>query len=119
MAFGNDAPDVLRKLRDRYEPIRELGRGRLGAVWLAREKAGGRLVAIKVLRPPQQDEAILDRLADAVRDAGRLVHPNIVRVHELRRAPGDGAIAIVSQHVQGPTLKDVLRREAPLDPARV
>ena len=85
----------------RYAVERELGRGGMGVVFLARDLALDRLVAIKLLPPALAASA--DRRARFLREArtaARLSHPNIVPIHSAastrrcrartrtRRAPG-------------------------------
>ena len=66
-----------------YRVVRELGRGRLGPVVLARHRASGQTVALKVLRP---EWACLPKyVARLTRDAyaaSQVAHPNLVRLDE-------------------------------------
>jgi serine/threonine protein kinase len=100
-------------LGHQYEIIREIGRGGMGAVYLAREKALERLVAIKVLRPelaasPESRE----RFRREARIAANLSHPGILQLHtfgEIR-----GVWYFVMSYVRGETLADLLRRRGKL-----
>src|SRR5215208_5889819 len=87
-----DAADdaaVVQALAERYPVVRLLGRGRMGAVYLARDVALQRLVAVKVLLPefaadPERRELFRrEALANA-----RLAHPNIVPVYAVGEAAG-------------------------------
>ncbi|HRU07417.1 MAG TPA: serine/threonine-protein kinase [Candidatus Brocadiia bacterium] len=84
--------------------IRRLGHGGAGEVFLAREEASGRLVAVKALWPElvQNDESF-ERFALEAILASRLHHPNIVRVHELGEAAG--RYYLVMEYVNGPSLR--------------
>src|SRR4051794_10140552 len=73
---------VAAHLGDKFQIVRELGRGAMGVVFLARDIALHRLVAIKVLRReltghPEHHE----RFRREARMTARLSHPNIVPVH--------------------------------------
>jgi eukaryotic-like serine/threonine-protein kinase len=66
-----------------YEIMRELGRGGMGCVFLARDAAvGGRLVAIKIILATARDEAAEAhaRFLHEIRNLARLRHPNIVTI---------------------------------------
>jgi tetratricopeptide (TPR) repeat protein len=76
-AEGTDQPSV-----PGYEIIHLLGRGAMGVVWLAREVALDRLVALKLI-PTGGDPALGQRLLREGQAAAQLKHPNIVAVHAL------------------------------------
>ena len=106
-------------LESEYELLGELGRGGSAVVYRARDRALGREVAIKVVRPrfaASADEA-LERLTREARTVARLEHPRIVTVHAVRRL-SDGGLALVMQLVPGRTLKDAVIEDGPFDPAR-
>ncbi|TCZ89042.1 bifunctional serine/threonine-protein kinase/formylglycine-generating enzyme family protein [Lysobacter sp. N42] len=80
----NDAPPLPRV--DGYQLIREVGRGGMSTVYLARQLALGREVALKVMAPQVLgDEISRRRFENEVRTIARLEHPHIVRIHELGR----------------------------------
>ena len=95
-----------------WKPVsdrRELGRGGMGAVYLAREKALERLVAIKVLKPElagSQDSR--ERFRREARIVANLFHPGILQLHTF----GDvgGVWFFVMSYVRGESLADLLRR---------
>lgn len=95
----------------RFEIGRELGRGGHGVVFLARDPALNRYVALKVPRP----EVLLTpdlsrRFLREAQAAGSLDHPNLVAVYEVGE---DGPLHyIASAYCEGPTLAEWLRREA-------
>lgn len=104
-------------LEDEYELLGELGRGASAVVYRARDRALGRLVAIKVVRPhsiASADDALL-RLAREARTVARLQHPNIVTVHAVKRLP-TGGLALVMQLVPGRTLKQAIVEHGPFAP---
>jgi eukaryotic-like serine/threonine-protein kinase len=65
-----------------YELLHELGRGAMGVVWLARERALDRLVALKVIAGAD-DPLLAQRLLREGQAVARLSHPNIVAIHAL------------------------------------
>ncbi len=104
-------------LEDEYELLGELGRGASAIVYRARDRALGRLVAIKVVRAhsiASADDAML-RLAREARTVAKLQHPNIVTVHAVKRLR-TGGLALVMQLVPGRTLKQAIVEQGPFAP---
>jgi eukaryotic-like serine/threonine-protein kinase len=90
----------------RYELMSELGRGGMGTVYLARDTALDREVALKVLdvdADRQADPSIAARLAQEARILGRLEHPGVVPVHDFGRLP-DGRLFYAMKRVRGERL---------------
>jgi hypothetical protein len=87
----------------RYVLEAELGVGGMGVVWRARDEELSDLVALKFLpEVVARDDSAVDELREETREARRLTHPNIVRVHQFER---DGSMAAVSmEYVDGTTL---------------
>jgi serine/threonine-protein kinase len=79
MTNTSDLPDIRKQLGDRYAIERELGRGGMGAVYLARDLRLDRPVALKVL-PAElaQDSSLRERFLRETRTAASFSHPNIV-----------------------------------------
>jgi|GEM_PF-1061946 len=113
-------PALEEHLREALSPafllVRRLGAGGMASVWLAREPALRRLVAVKLLSTDLSASgaarARFEREAQAV--AG-LVHPNVVGIHGIG-ALADGTPYFVMQHVGGKSLAGRLEEEGPLDP---
>ena len=104
-----DFPSDLRSLESDYELIRELGQGGMAAVYLARQRATGRLVAIKAIRARYLDDPdAIKRFAREARTVAGLDHPNIVKTEAIRQID-DRAVAIVMEHAPGGTVRDRLR----------
>jgi len=106
----------------RYQIQRELGRGAMGVVFLAKDPAIGRPVVIKTIRlrevaDPQERQRLRERLLQEARMAGALSHPHIVTVYDAGEQ-GD-LTYIAMEHVNGPTLEQLLSRETALEPAEV
>ena len=99
-----------------YEVEREIGAGGMATVFLARDIALDRPVAIKVMRPELIDvERVQDRFIIEARTAAKLGHPGIVTVYAIKQ--GAGLLYIVMRYVDGRTLEDLLRERLILDPA--
>ena len=115
------AADTLRQrlqsaVEGTFTVERLLGRGGMGTVYLARESALERLVAIKVLPPDRAQSADLrERFRREARTAAQLSHPNIVPL--LSFGEDDGLIYFVMGYVEGETLSARLRREGRLEVA--
>lgn len=103
-------------LAGQYEVERELGRGGMGAVLLARDVALDRQVAIKVLPPDlAAHDTLRERFLRETRLAAGFNHPNIVSVHAVEQV--DGLLCLVMEYVDGETLTQRVRRGGPLSPA--
>ena len=97
----------------RYAVERELGRGGMGVVFLARDLALDRLVAIKLLPPARAASADQRaRFLKEARTAARLSHPNIVPIHSVEES--DGLVFFVMGYVAGETLGERVRRHGRL-----
>lgn len=95
------------ELSEEYEYLGELGRGGMAVVYRARERALGREVAVKVVRPRfHADEEAVARLAREARTVAQLEHPNIVSLHAVKKLRN--GLALVMQIVPGMTLKAAL-----------
>ncbi len=105
-------------LGHQYEIVRQLGRGGMGAVYLARERSLERFVAIKVLRPDLADAAeARERFRREARIAARLSHPGILPLHTFGEV--GGLWYFVMGYVRGVTLGERLRAEGRLPIADV
>ncbi len=94
---------------ERYAFERELGRGGMGRVWLARDSVLDREVAVKVLDAALDRPELEPRMREEARILARLEHPGIVPVHDLGRTV-DGQLFYVMKRVQGETLAEHLAR---------
>ncbi len=105
-----------------FQIVREIGRGGMGVVFLARDIALHRLVAIKVLRQEfASSEEHRERFRREARMTARLSHPNIVPVHsfgEIADVPTtDPLVYIVMKYVHGESLAERMRREGKIPAA--
>ncbi len=118
--------DLQAALAGEYSIQRELGRGGMGVVYLARDVQLDRDVAIKVLPTHlAQDAAARERFVREARTAAGLSHPHIVPIHrvgEVSSPPANDAagtrfVFFVMSYVEGETLGERLRTRGPLPPA--
>jgi serine/threonine-protein kinase len=114
--------DVLRLLQEglagRYTVERELGRGGMAAVFLARDLRHDRPVALKVLHPSLAQSIGTDRFEREIRFAARLQHPHILPVHDSGEVPGRAGnptlLWFSMPFVDGESLRERLLRERQL-----
>jgi len=108
--------DLQAALAGEFSLQRELGRGGMGVVYLARDVQLDRDVAIKVL-PARlaRDGTARERFLREARMAAGLSHPHIVPIHRVSEA--NGFVFFVMSYVEGETLGERLRTRGPLPPA--
>jgi serine/threonine protein kinase len=105
-------------LGQQYEIVRSLGHGGMGTVFLARERALERFVAIKVLRPELAEaQEGRERFRREARVAAQLTHPGIVPLHTFGEV--GGVWYFVMGYVRGVTLAERLRIERRLPSGEV
>ena len=101
-------------LADRYEIIRRIGEGGMGAVYEARHSIIGKRVAIKVLLEKfLENEELIARLLQEARMASSIGHQNIVDVTDFGTTR-DGRAFVVMEFLEGESLSELIRRDAPL-----
>ncbi len=106
---------VQELLSGEYSLDRELGRGGMGVVYLAREVRLGRPVAIKVLPPELAGHAgMRDAFLREAQTMARLTHPNIVPVYQAGER--DGYAFMVMAFIDGVTLGEHVRTRGPMTP---
>ncbi len=105
-----DTADTLnRTLADRYEVEREVGRGGMATVYLARDVRHARPVALKVLHPDLAVSIGPERFLREIQIAARLQHPHIVPLYDSGQV-GD-LLFYVMPFVAGESLRQRLERE--------
>jgi eukaryotic-like serine/threonine-protein kinase len=105
-------------LDEKYRLDERLGEGGMGTVYRATHLLIERPVAVKVLNPRLvADDTAKERFRREARAAGRLQHSNAVAVTDYGETK-DGLVYLVMELLEGRPLREVLAREAPLDPAR-
>ncbi|WP_156393593.1 MULTISPECIES: serine/threonine-protein kinase [unclassified Nocardioides] len=99
----------------RYQLDREIGRGGMGAVWLARDVVLGRDVALKrVGLLPGTDSADVERVRREARVSAMLNHAHVVAVYDLVTEGHDHWL--VMEHVPSRDLGEIIRQRGPLSP---
>ena len=105
-------PALRVALADHYTIERELGRGGMATVYLARDLKHDRLVALKVLRPDLAAILGAERFLREIRVTGQLQHPHILTLIDSGEA--DGFLYYVMPYVEGESLRQRLEREGQL-----
>ncbi|HEL9645172.1 TPA: Stk1 family PASTA domain-containing Ser/Thr kinase [Streptococcus suis] len=102
---------------DRYRIVRQIGRGGMADVYLARDLIlDGEEVAVKVLRTNYQtDQIAVQRFQREARAMAELDHPNIVRISDIGEEDGQQYLAM--EYVDGLDLKRYIKEHAPLSNA--
>ena len=92
----------------RYEIVRALGTGGMGAVYRAHDRELGEDVAIKMMHPEllRADETAVLRLKAETRLARRISHRNVVRTHDFGEC--DGACYVTMELVEGMTVRQLI-----------
>ena len=109
------APNTL--IDGRYRLVSRLGAGGMADVFLVEDQQLGRKVALKLLYHRfAEDPDFVERFRREAQAAAGLQHPNVVGVYD--RGSFDDTYYIAMEYLPGQTLKQLIRREAPLDPVR-
>ncbi len=96
-----------------YRVVRLIGRGGMGAVYLAEDGRLGRNVALKVLAPDTAEmPQVRERFVRESHLAASLDHPNILPIYGAGEA--DGQLFMAMRFVPGPDLAGVIARDGPL-----
>ncbi len=108
------AAQLISATEGEFEILERIGHGAMGAVYVAKDVALGRQVAIKVIAPHLlADPSMVSRFKLEAQTVASLRHPNIVNVHAVREA--DDLHYFVMEFIDGPTLRSLVKRHAPLD----
>ena len=108
--------DFQSAVAGRYSLERELGRGGMGVVYLAREVRLDRPVAIKLLPPSKaSDPSLRERFLREARTAAKLSHPNVIPIFAVEEI--GGFVFFAMAYVEGETLTERVRSRGPLSPS--
>ena len=114
-----DASDPLvgRLLDQRYRIGPRIARGGMASVYEATDIRLDRVVAVKIMHPGLGDDGeFAARFVREARAAARLSHPNVVAVFD--QGDEHGTVFLAMEYVPGHTLRDVIRKESPMAPAK-
>jgi eukaryotic-like serine/threonine-protein kinase len=108
-----------RLVAGRYRLTEQIGRGGMGTVWRAEDEALGRQIALKRLRVGphlSHDElaTLFERTRREARSAARILHPNVVVVHDV--VDDDGLPCVVMEYLPAITLTELLRDSLTIPP---
>jgi eukaryotic-like serine/threonine-protein kinase len=106
---------VGKVLAGRYRIERLLGRGGMGAVYLAKDQVLGEHVALKVIAPAwhHDHEALVERFRREASAARKVSSPNVIRIHDIGEAPG-GLLYLSMEYFDGKTLAELVVGRGPL-----
>jgi eukaryotic-like serine/threonine-protein kinase len=98
-----------------YQVLKLLGRGGMGAVYLARQTSLDRLVAVKIMLPKAAaNPGFVARFTREAYAAAQMVHHNVVQIYDIGSAKNTHYFSM--EYVKGESLMDLVRREGKLDP---
>lgn len=100
-------------LADKYRLARRLGFGAIGEVWIARNEATGRDVAIKFVRPRGRASGTIAAFERGVRESGKLRHPCVAELLDLFAI--DGTPCVVTPLLEAEKLNALLARRGKLN----
>ncbi len=112
---GGTRPAGMPNTLGGYQIVEELGRGGMGAVYLARQLSLDRNVALKVMKPEwASNPTFVSRFTREAYAAAQLVHHNVVQIYDFGEDRGTNYFSM--EFVQGQTLSALLREKKKLDP---
>ena len=102
-------------LSERYEIVKILGQGGMGAVYKATDRELNRTVAIKVIRPDlARDAGIVERFKQELLLSHQVTHRNVIRIYDLSEA--DGMKFITMEYVEGENLLTLIHQKKKFSP---
>src|SRR3954466_2342314 len=104
MSTAAPAPENAGLVLDRYRPLKPLGSGGSGSVWLARDEQTGLDVALKIVAREGKAAARAEREASA---AAKLRHPSCLRAYAFAR--DERCVYIAYEYIPGRTYREKLR----------
>ena len=118
VAGRTDDTNLGKLLDGKYRIDAFISGGGMGSVYRATHVMLGKAVAVKVIRNELvTSDDVVRRFQREARAAATLDHPNIVTVHDLGQAD-DGTLYIAMELIDGPSLKEAIRRDGPMPAGR-
>ncbi|MDQ6934692.1 MAG: protein kinase, partial [Actinomycetota bacterium] len=116
--LGRETDPLIGRILDgRYRVGPKIARGGMATVYEATDLRLDRTVAVKVMHPGlAEDDEFIGRFEREARSAARLSHPNVVAVFD--QGEDRGTLFLVMEYVPGLTLRDLIRKEAPMSPGK-
>ncbi len=114
--------ELMNSIRgERYRIECMIGKGSMGAVFRAYDRNIDRLTAIKLIRRDEmyvkeEESTIQMRFKSEITSAGKLLHPNIVKIYDADTR--QGVYFIIMEYIEGKTLKQVLKKQRTFHPRR-
>lgn len=105
-------------LMGKFRIVKKVGEGGMGNVYLALQQPLQREVAIKLLKPTENNPEGEHYFMREVQAINMLRHPNIIGILDFGKEP-DGTLYLIMEYLPGRTLKRLIRKEYPLDPVRI
>jgi serine/threonine-protein kinase len=120
ISHSDSSPRIGQTIAGKFVIEAVIAVGGIGTVYRARQLGLDRVVALKLLREEfARDEDFLERFKREARAASRLEHPNSVRVLDFGEHDDGSMLYLAMEYVEGRTLYDVIRQDAPLPDARI
>src|SRR5450432_1358234 len=99
----------------RYEVLKTLGVGGMGAVYKAKDLEMDRMVALKVIRPDlARNASIVDRFKQELRLSHQVTHKNVIRIYDLGES--DGVKFITMEFIEGQDLRSLIQEKQKFTP---
>jgi hypothetical protein len=115
--YEDDALNLEGTTLGNYRIHNKIGQGGMGAVYKATQISMDRVVALKVLKDElTNDRKFVKQFLLEARTAGKLNHPNAVKVHDFGEA--DGTYYFSMEYVDGESIDDILKREGKISVPR-
>jgi serine/threonine-protein kinase len=112
-------PMLGRTIAGRYEVVRLLGQGGMGAVYLARQPVVQRDIALKILlKEFAENETVIKRFHQEALAASRLTHHNTIKVYDFGQTE-DGILYMAMEFLKGVSLQQDLAKAGAVPPKRV
>ena len=111
LAAGNEGPGTI--ISGNFEIEKQIGKGGMGVVYLAKDQTLGRNVAIKRMRDELVESAPdLKAFLEEARLVASLKHPNLVEIHQVAKEPN--RLYLIFEFVQGRSLQKILETHGKL-----